>query len=145
MKTLANCTPREFFKQTNRIRISADEWLTATKILEIRKRMPEMPDASQVESKEELRESMEKRKAAIADQMRNNFFDILEAMLDTNADKTEELLALACLIESEDANNHSMSEYLMCLSELIVDPGVLSFFDSLVRLGVSNMANIQPQ
>lgn len=145
MKTLANCTPREFFKQTNRIRISADEWLTATKILEIRKRMPEMPDASKVESKEELKESIEKRKAAIADQMRNNLFDMLEAMLDTNADKTEELLALACFIEPEDANNHTMSEYLMCLSELIVDPGVLSFFDSLVRLGVSNMANIQPQ
>lgn len=141
MKTLANCTPREFLKQTNRIRIAADEWLTATKILEIRQRMPELPEAKKPDSKEELKEDIEARRKAFADQMRNNTFAMLEAMLDTNADKTEELLALVCFVEPKDADKHTMSEYLACIGELLTDAGVLSFFDSLVKLGVSNMAS----
>lgn len=145
MKTLANCTPREFLKQTNRIRIAADEWLTATKILEIRQRMPELPEATKPDSKEELKENIEARRKAFADQMRNNTFAMLEAMLDTNADKTEELLCLVCFVEPKDANKHTMSEYLACLGELLTDAGVLSFFDSLVKLGVSNMGNSAAQ
>lgn len=145
MKTLANCTPREFLKQTNRIRIAADEWLTATKILEIRQRMPELPEATKPESKEELKENIEARKKAFSDQMRDNAFAMLEAMLDTNADKTEELLCLVCFIEPKDADKHKMSEYFACLGELLADPGVLSFFDSLVRLGASNMVNSAAQ
>lgn len=145
MKTLANCTPREFLKQTNRIRIAADEWLTATKILEIRQRMPELPEAKKPDSKEELKEDIEARRKAFADQMRNNTFAMLEAMLDTNADKTEELLALVCFVEPKDADKHTMSEYLACIGELLTDAGVLSFFDSLVKLGVSNMASLPVQ
>lgn len=145
MKTLANCTPREFLKQTNRIRIAADEWLTATKILEIRQRMPELPEATKPDSKEELKENIEARRKAFADQMRDNIFAMLEAMLDTNADKTEELLCLVCFVEPKDANKHTMSEYLACLGELLTDAGVLSFFDSLVKLGVSNMGNFAAQ
>lgn len=141
MKTLANCTPREFLKQTNRIRIAADEWLTATKILEIRQRMPELPEAKKPDSKEELKEDIEACRKAFADQMRNNTFAMLEAMLDTNADKTEELLALVCFVEPKDADKHTMSEYLACLGELLTDAGVLSFFDSLVKLGVSSMVS----
>ena len=145
MKTLANCTPREFLKQTNRIRIAADEWLTATKILEIRQRMPELPEATKPDSKEELKENIEARRKAFANQMRDNTFAMLEAMLDTNADKTEELLCLVCFVEPKDANKHTMSEYLACLGELLTDAGVLSFFDSLVKLGVSNMGNFAAQ
>lgn len=145
MKTLANCTPREFLKQTNRIRIAADEWLTATKILEIRQRMPELPEATKPDSKEELKENIEARRKAFADQMRDNTFAMLEAMLDTNADKTEELLCLVCFVEPKDADKHTMSEYLACLGELLTDAGVLSFFDSLVKLGVSNMGNFAAQ
>lgn len=145
MKTLANCTPREFLKQTNRIRIAADEWLTATKILEIRQRMPELPEATKPDSKEELKENIEARRKAFADQMRDNIFAMLEAMLDTNADKTEELLCLVCFVEPKDADKYTMSEYLACLGELLTDAGVLSFFDSLVKLGVSNMGNFAAQ
>ena len=36
LKTLANCKPSEFLKQTNKIRKAAAEWLTATDILEIK-------------------------------------------------------------------------------------------------------------
>ena len=139
MKTLANCTPREFMKQTNRIRISVDEWLTATKILEIRQRVPEFEEPKKPESREDLAESIEKRQQAVAEQMRKNTFSMLEAMLDANAEKTVELLALVCFVEPEDADKHTMSEYLSCINELINDEAVIGFFVSLVRLGGSNM------
>lgn len=142
MKTLANCTPREFLKQTNRIRISAEKWLTATKILEIRKRMPELPAPTETKDKAELQKAIEERKEAFAKQTRENLFAMLEAMLETNADETLELLALCCFVEPEDVDNHTMSEYLVSIGELLNDAGVISFFDSLVRLGVSSTANI---
>lgn len=141
MKTLANCTPREFLKQTNRIRISAEKWLTATKILEIRKRMPELPAPTETKDKAELQKAIEERKEAFAKQTRENLFAMLEAMLETNADETLELLALCCFVEPEDVDNHTMSEYLVSIGELLNDAGVISFFDSLVRLGVSSTAN----
>lgn len=142
MKTLASCTPREFMKQTNRIRISAEKWLTATKILEIRKRMPDLPASTGSKDKAELQKAMEERKEAFAKQARENLFAMLEAMLETNADETLELLALCCFVEPEDVDNHTMSEYLVSIGELLNDAGVISFFDSLVRLGVSSTANI---
>ena len=145
MKTLANCTPREFLKQTNRIRIAADEWLTATKILEIRQRMPEMPEPVKNADKAEVTKAIEERRLAVAEQAKKNLFAMLEAMLDINADKTLELLALSCFVEPEDVDKHTMSEYLLSISELLNDGGVVSFFDSLVRLGASNTASAVAQ
>lgn len=135
MKTLANCTPREFLKQTNRIRKVAEKWLTDTKILEIRKRMPELTEPKKPTSKEELAESVEERKAAFAEQARKNVFDMLEAMLEQYADETLELMALVCFIEPEEIDNHTMSEMFTAISEVMDDEGVVNFFGSLVRLG----------
>jgi len=140
MKTLANCTPREFLKQTNRIRIAADKWLTATKVLEIRQRMPEI-ETKKIETREDVQQSIEERRIAFANQARENLFAILEAMLETNADETLELLALVCFVDPEDVDKHTMSEYLANVAELLTDAGVLSFFDSLVRLGASSMVS----
>lgn len=137
MKTLANCNPREFLKQANRVRGAADKWLTATKILEIRSRMPKV-EAKKPEDKEELAANIEARKRAFAEQARKNAFDMLEAMFETNADGTLELLALCCFVEPEDVNNHTMSDYLICVSELIEDPGVMRFFGSLAKLGLTS-------
>ena len=141
MKTLANCTPREFLKQTNRIRISAEKWLTATKILEIRRRMPELPAPVETKDRADLQKAIEERKEAFAKQTRENLFAMLEAMLETNAEETLELLALCCFVEPEDVDNHTMSEYLVSIGELLNDVGVISFFDSLVRLGASSMVS----
>ena len=40
MKNLANCTPREFLKQTYRIKKSVEKWLELTDLLNMRKNMP---------------------------------------------------------------------------------------------------------
>ena len=39
MKNIANCTPREFLRQTNKIRKAVSNWLTLTKVMDIRERL----------------------------------------------------------------------------------------------------------
>lgn len=134
MKTLANCTPREFLKQTNRIRIAVEKWLDATKILEIREKMPEFPEPKKPESKEELTNDIETRNKLVAEQMRKNGFAMLEAMLDTNMEETLELIALVCFIEPEDIDNYKMSDLFSALAEVMNDESVIGFFASVARL-----------
>ena len=125
MKTLANCTPREFLTQTSKIRKSVEKWLTLTKILEIRKNQPEVEAAA----------SEEVRKAALEKQVRLNLSSMLDAILDEYPEETAELLGLLCFIEPEDLDNHSMSELLANVTEILNSEEVLSFFISLAQLG----------
>lgn len=129
-KNLANCTPIEFLRQTNRIRKSAEKWLKALDIDEIKKRMP---DLTTVEDKAE-------RQKAVMEQAWANFGDILDNALEKHPEDTLEVLALACFVEPENVNDHKMSEYLQALAELINDEGVISFFTSLIRLGQMNIS-----
>lgn len=125
MKTLANCTPKEFLVQTNKIRKSAEKWLTLTKIMEIRKRLPEVEaDASE-----------EDKKAALEKQVRLNLSTMLDAILDEYPDETAELLGLLCFIDPKDLDNHSMLEILANVTEILNSEEVLSFFTSLAQLG----------
>ena len=125
MKTLANCTPREFLVQTSKIRKSVEKWLTLTKILEIRKNQPEVEAAA----------SEEVRKAALEKQVRLNLSSMLDAILDEYPEETAELLGLLCFIEPEDLDNHSMIELLANVTEILTSEEVLSFFISLAQLG----------
>ena len=125
MKTLANCTPKEFLVQTNKIRKSAEKWLSLTKIMEIRKRLPEVEaDASE-----------EEKKAALENQVRLNLSTMLDAILDEYPDETAELLGLLCFIDPKDLDNHSMLEILANVTEILNSEEVLSFFMSLAQLG----------
>lgn len=125
MKNLANCTPREFLVQTNKIRKSVAEWLTLTKIQEIRKNLPKIePDAT-----------TEERKKAINEQAKKNAMAILDSVLEDHPNETAELLGLLCFVEPEDIDNHKMSEFLGQFSEIISCEEVLSFFISLAQLG----------
>lgn len=135
MKTLANCTPREFLSQTNRIRKSAEKWLKDTKILDIRKRMPKIAPPTKPSSAEELAKSIEERNEAFAEQLQENVFAMLKAMLDEHADETLELMALVCFIEPEEIDNYTMSQLFNALGEVMDDEGVVNFFGSLARLG----------
>ena len=124
MKTLANCKPSEFLKQTNRIRKSVSKWLDLTGIQDIRRRLPEMPyDADERE-----------RKRLIQEQALKNANEILNIILDEHPDETLELLALLCFVEPKDVDNYSVGEYLRCYKELISDEDVIGFFISLINL-----------
>ena len=124
MKNLANCTPTEFFRQTNLIRKSVSKWLTDTDIQGIRKRMPEIPEDA----------SPEERREAIERQANENLMAIFDAVMEEHPEETLELLALMCFVEPKDIDNHEMSEYLGAIAELVSNQNVLNFFTSLVGL-----------
>lgn len=132
MKNLANCKPSEFLVQTNRIRKSVEKWLTVTEIHEIRKRVPKYDEDM----------SPEERTKVKGEQIRRNMADILDAVLEKHPEETIEVMALACFIEPEDADNHPMTEYLDAIRELISNESVLSFFTSLASLGNSGILTL---
>lgn len=132
MKNLANCKPSEFFVQTNKIRKSVAKWLTVTDIHNIRKRLPEYTDDMDADKRAEVRK----------EQMYKNLSAIFDAIFEEHPMESVELMALACFIEPEDADNHEMGEYLKAVSELISDESVLSFFTSLVNLESSGILTL---
>lgn len=124
MKNLANCKPSEFLVQTNKIRKSVSKWLTDTDIMNIRKRMPNIPDTATDEEKKKLTE----------EQVNENLNAMLDAILEEHPDETLELLALLCFVEPKNVDDHSVSEYLESFNELINNGAVIGFFTSLIQL-----------
>lgn len=124
MKTLATCSPVEFLVQTNKIRRSVESWLTMTKVMEIRKRLPELPQGAKPEDVKKARQ----------EQAKKNFSAILDSVLEEHPQETAELLGMLCFIEPDDLGNHSMLEIISSVNELIASPEVLSFFTSLTQL-----------
>ena len=124
MKNLANCKPSEFLRQTNLIRKSVSKWLTDTDIMNIRKRMPELPEEATEEEKKE----------ANLEQAKENLNAIFDAVLDEHPDETLEVLALLCFIEPSKVDDYEITEYFESFNELINNKAVLSFFLSLMRL-----------
>lgn len=124
MKTLANCNPREFLVQTNKIRKSVVKWLDDTKILEIRANKPQFREGA----------TGEEKKTATIEQIKTNLSEMLDAMLDEHPEETAELLGLLCFIEPSDLDNHTMPELLNAFTEIINCPEIIGFFTSLMQL-----------
>lgn len=133
-KNLANCTPREFLIQTNRIRKSVEKWLKATDIVNIRKNVPKL-DIPDDATAEETAEIMDKHKEELSRAARKNISDMLDSIMEKHPDETLEVLALACFVEPKDIDKYKITEYLANITEIINDEAVLSFFTSLTRLG----------
>lgn len=125
MKNLANCTPTEFLRQSNRIRKSVENWLKLTDIMGIRQRMP---DVKGVEDEAE-------RKRLVSEQMKSNLSAMLDAALEEHPNETAELLALICFIEPQDIDNYKITDLLGAIAEILNSTEVISFFTSLVNLG----------
>lgn len=132
MKTLANCKPSEFLKQTVKIRHSVEKWLDITNIMNIRRKSPDIRPGM----------SAEEIKTVKLEQAKQNLSQMLDAMLDEHPDETLELLALACFIEPSEVDNHEMSYYLDAISEILSNKSVLNFFSSLVQLGQTNTSDV---
>lgn len=121
MKNLANCTPREFLRQTCRIRGRAAEWLKLTGIADIAARPVEGEFPNEAA-----------RRAA---QARANLPAMADAAL-AHPDETAELLGLLGFIEPEALDDHPVSELLVNLKAALESPEVVDFFISLARLGL---------
>ena len=76
IKTLANCSLREFLAQTNKIRKEAADFLELTKISKIRQHVPAFTGEETEEEKEKM----------FKEQGRKNLNDILDSCLEKNAD-----------------------------------------------------------
>ena len=134
LKTLADCKPSEFLRQTNRIRKAVDRWLTDTDIINIRKRLPVYETAAPGASAEDRAAVIQRNAAAKRAQARKNFAAILDAALDEHPEETLEVLALSCFVEPEDVDTHEITEYLDAYSRLISNDAVIGFFISLAQL-----------
>lgn len=138
LKTLATCKPSEFLRQTNRIKKSAEKWLTDTDIINIRKRMPVLEMVPQDGTDEERNAVFNRNKAKAQEQAKANISAMLDAILDDHPDETLELLALCCFVEPENVDDYTVGEYLTAFNSLINDKAVLDFFTSLASLAQMN-------
>lgn len=124
MKNLANCSVREFFAQTNKIRKSVANWLSLTQVLEIRKNVPAVPEGA----------TEEERKEIMTAQAKENMAAMLDSILEKHPEETAEMLGLMCFIEPDDLDNHKMTELFSSFDEMINCEEVISFFISLANL-----------
>ena len=137
-KNLANCKPSEFMAQCGRVAKSAEAWITATDIMNIRKRVPKMMPIPEDATPEQTNQIMEDYKKTLSVSARQNLADIMNSIFTDHPQETLELLALLCFVEPEDVDNYSVSFYLANLADLLNDQDVISFFTSLARLGQMN-------
>ena len=125
-KSLANCKPSEFLKQTNAIRHYVEKWLKDIKFADIRKRLPAIPEGATEEEKKELE----------AEQSRKNFSEMLDSALEQHPEETLGVLALCCFIPVEQADEQPMEFYVGAIADLMESEAAMRFFTSLVKLGL---------
>lgn len=124
MKTLANCSPVEFLRQTNKIRHAAAGFMKETGVLELRKRRPELTG----------KETDAEKKASLDKQARKNLSDMADLLMDTNAEKTAELLGMLCFMEPKDVANAKGIDFMTPAIEFLNTKPVIDFLLSLARL-----------
>lgn len=128
MKTIANMQGAEFLRQCNKIRHAAADLMQDTQILEIRKRMPAFTG----------KENPELRKVMIGKQSKKNISDMLDALMDTHAEETYNVLKLMCV--TEEGEEPTGLDMAIAGLEIVTSPKVMDFLSSLARLAQSDMA-----
>jgi hypothetical protein len=120
MKTLANCTPKEFAVQTAKIAGTVRKY--ADGVRAIRKKLPKLPDNATAE---------DIRNAGV-----NNFMDILSWCMETNIDGTMELCGAVCFMSGEEFANLDPSngdDGVAAVLEVLCSERALRFFATLLR------------
>lgn len=128
IKTLANCTLKEFLKQANRIRHEVEDLFTVANIKEIRKNIPTFTGEETEEEKAEI----------IRQQGRKNISDILDNCLEKNVDKTVKVIGLMCFKNEKEAESMEVSEFYDVVFELLGSKRVIDFFTKLVNSELIN-------
>jgi hypothetical protein len=135
LKTLTNCTPTEFLMQTNKIRKAVENWMVITDIKKLRQAKPNIKPIPIDASDEERAKIKAENKKKINEQAMKNLSALLDSALEKHPKETLELLALTCFIEPKDVDEYPMSMYLKAIGEVINNPDILDFFESLAQLG----------
>lgn len=131
MKNLANCTTVEFLRQVNKIRHAAEGFIKDTGILEIRRQKAVITDSM----------TDEEKNAVYKKQARVNLSDMLDACLDTNAEKTVEIIGLCCFKDTDESKDMEVSELLDVAFDLLGSQRVLDFFTRLMKSGLTDTAD----
>lgn len=126
MKTLANCTVKEFLRQANKIRHEAEDLFVAADIAEIRKRTVKFTGEETPEEKEKL----------ITQQAKKNISDIIDNCLDRNVDLTVKVIGLMCFKNEKEAAEMEVTEFYDVAFELLASQRVIDFFTKLVNSGL---------
>lgn len=135
MKTIANCKPSEFLKQTNRLRKVVERWMKDTDIINIRKRIPTFTVVPQDATQAEKEKIVQDNKNLSEKQAVENMNAILDAVLEQYPDETLEIMALCCFVEPERVDDYLITDYLNAFAEILQNQAVISFFTSLAKLG----------
>lgn len=126
IKTIANCTLAEFLMQSNKIRKELSSYLKKTKVLDIRKIMPDVSDCK----------TDEEKAAKYQAQSKENTSNMLDAMLEENADDTVKILGLLCFKEGDEVNELNPVDVIGVVLEVLSSKRVLDFFTSLMQSGL---------
>lgn len=121
MKTLANCTPKEFAVQTAKIATSVRKY--ADGIRGIREKLPKLPDNASAE---------DIRNAGI-----DNFMEILSWCMETNTDATMELCGAVCFMDGETFANLDPADGedgIAAVLDVLCSERALRFFATLLRM-----------
>lgn len=138
MKTLANCKPSEFLRQTNLIKKAVEKYVKDIDLQGIRARVPELKNIPMEATVAERAEIIKENNQRLKEQSNKNLSAILDAALDKYPEETLEILALVCFVEPEHVDDHPVTEYLTALAEIMNDEAVVSFFTSFLRWGQMN-------
>lgn len=131
MKTLANCTLKEFLQQINKIKKKAAAFYDVVGIGDIRRTLPVFKGD----------ETPEQRKEIIRKQGMKNISAIIDKCIDENIDATVELIGLMCFKSADEAAEMEVSEFLDVVLETVGSQRCIDFFTKLVNSGLINMGD----
>ena len=133
MKNLANCNLHEFAAQTVRIKRLAKKWLTETDLIGIMSRISETETVNDDMTDEEKKVVRLKNLQARRKKRMENLSEAFDALMEAHPDDTLELVALCCFVEPEDMDEHPVSEYLSCITEMMRNESVVDFFSLFMK------------
>lgn len=131
MKTLANCTLKEFLQQINKIKKKAAAFYDVVGIGDIRRTLPVFKGD----------ETPEQRKEMIRKQGMKNISAIIDKCIDENIDATVELIGLMCFKTADEAAEMEVSEFIDVVLEVVGSQRCIDFFTKLVNSGLINMGD----
>lgn len=133
-KTLANCKPREFMRQTYRVKKLAEQWLTNTDIMNIRKNVPTPAPIDRNAPAEEQAAQIKANAEAAEKAGLENFSRMFDAVFGEHPDETITLLAACCFVEPEHIDDYNIADYFSALTDILQSQTVLTFFTSFMSL-----------
>lgn len=135
MKNLANCSPSEFIAQTVKIKRVASKWLKEIAWAEIIKQNKKEYEVAESDATAKERAEFIKKNAEIQKENRmDKFSKLFDNAFEKYPEDTLAVLALSCFVEPENVDDHPMSDYFDCLTEMMCNKAVTNFFTCLVTL-----------